>query len=704
MNIRVTINGQIADLPPQGLNLPMTYSLKSRDGININTGSRSEYAFELPATKQNNIIFENFYDVGGITINKQIFLDASIEVDGLPFFIGKCQLQSVTIRDDFYSWQGKAYKIAFYGSNSDWVVKIGDLRIADLSFSTHTYSYLDNLTAWGNEYPTNDYKYIPLKLKDYSSFGQLDSLEDSHPALFIVDILNKTFNSIGYTMQSNFFATQFAERLIMPVPLLSNTLDEQYGEDYLNIAANSASITLTSDIFAYPIDTQTTFPLIGANPYNTTTYQYTAPRDGFYLTKLRVVVTNTALTVGYIINVNQNGGAAFGASIAFFQNGIYTAERVLQMQVGDTFVVQAIRSFGIGQLDAQVFLEVVGEAEIVDGLNLDFQYIIDKSLRCIDFIKGLAHAFNLTFETNDGSRTVIIEPSDTYLIESKVPSVRSLEDGFYNSEQDYTPYIDLSKGGELVSDTKLLNEFRLKWKDDSNDPTVERLNENEDLGILEARFVFPNERFKKGETIIENPFFAPTLVIADEEIKYTDSIKTPMIPFIWSENYFETSTSSEKPDKILPRILVSDDSKGQPNGEILVYDGTSIIVENCPLTYMLDYNDTNGYQTSLSFGNAEINGFNITGLMQRFYLSELVRRQSGKYLQIFMLWDIVKVRNLTFREKIVLNGNKYILQEINAFSVSKNASTKTYLVYDFKEPDAEDKIQNTIIAAKINII
>lgn len=713
MNIRVTINGQIADLPPQGLNLPMTYSLKSRDGININTGSRSEYAFELPATKQNNIIFENFYDVGGITINKQIFLDASIEVDGLPFFIGKCQLQSVTLRDDFYSWQGKAYKIAFYGSNSDWVVKIGDLRIADLPFSTHTYSYLDNLAAWGNEYPTNDYKYIPLKLKDYSSFGQLDSLEDSHPALFIVDILNKTFNSIGYTIQSNFFATQFAQRLIMPVPLLSNTLDEQFGKDYLNIEANDIQINYSvGGIIILP--NQITFPLIGANPYNNLTGEFIVPYTGFYLFEFGSDITNITIAYGMSLGLNVNGspygqtvgGFALIGSQPYTNDTNLRGEFVANLSAGDSVYLIGLAGGGAGGGTADVFMywKITGEAEIIDGLNLDFKYIIDKSLRCIDFIKGLAHAFNLTFETNDGSRTVIIEPADTYLIESKVPSVRSLEDGFYNSEQDYTPYIDLSKGGELVSDTKLLNEFRLKWKDDSNDPTVERLNENEDLGILEARFVFPNERFKKGETIIENPFFAPTLVIADEEIKYTDSIKTPMIPFIWSENYFETSTSSEKPDKILPRILVSDDSKGQPNGEINVFDGTSVVIENTPLTYMLDYNDTNGYQTSLSFGNAEINGFNITGLMQRFYLSELVRRQSGKYLEIFMLWDIVKVRNLTFREKIILNGNKYILQEINAFSVSKNASTKTYLVYDFKEPDAEDKIQNTIIAAKINII
>jgi hypothetical protein len=117
---------------------------------------------------------------------------------------------------------------------------------------------------------------------------------------------------------------------------------------------------------------------------------------------------------------------------------------------------------------------------------------------------------------------------------------------------------------------------------------------------------------------------------------------------------------------------------------------------------MVDYNDTDGYQISLSFANETVNGNNIIGLMQRFYLSELLRLQSGKYLEIFMLWDILMLNNLSFRDKIVLGGDKYILEEINSFNVAKKASTKTFLKYDFIEPDAEDNIENTIITAKVN--
>jgi len=700
-NITVIIDNKVADLPQNGLNLPLTYSIKSRDGLAVNTGSRSEYAFELPATKQNDDIFNRFYDAGTLSYNQQIFLDASIEVDGLPFFIGKCQLQSVTLRQDAYLWTGESYKVAFYGTNADWVISIGDLRISELPFTAHIYSYLDNISAWAYEYPVNDYKYLPLKLKDYTTFGQLDALEDSHPALFVADILNKTFNSIGYTIESDFFDTDFGKRLIVPIPILSKSLAGQFSIDYMNASYYELAVPYTFVGAQIICTNQTVFPAIGANPYNVGTGDYTAPYTGFFLFKFRVDLYNItglgAPDFAYTIN--------FGPFNIFLQPTIssltdisFEFEQVIQLNAGD------VLSFLFGGVfagaDADYYIDIIGEAEIINGITLDFAYIIDQSWKAIDFIKGIAHAFNLCFDTDEGGRKVYIEPSDKYLNEIRFPNSRSLEDGFYNSSTDLTQYIDLSKGGELVNDTKQVDSYRLKWKEDNNDPTVEAMNENQSLGILEARYVYPLTRYKKGETIIENPFFAPTIVLADEEIRETSSTKIPMIPFIWAVNYLETSTSTETPSQLLPRILVSE--KVGNNGDFNVYDGGGVGVYPAPLNYMVDYNDTDGYQMSLSFANETVNGNNIIGLMQRFYLSELMRLQSGKYLEIFLLWDILMLQNLTFRDKIIIGNDRYILEEINTFNVAKKASTKTYLKYDFIEVDAEDNIENTILIGKVN--
>jgi hypothetical protein len=580
-----------------------------------------------------------------------------------------------------------------------------------LPFTAHTYSYLDNLTHWYNSYPTDDFKYLPIKLKDYTTLGQLDALEDSHPAIFVVDVLNKVFNSIGYTMISFFFSSAFAERLIMPVPILNRyIIDNQFGDEYLNIAADESQINYGGFGPTLVFPNQTFSPSIGPNPYNNITGIYTATMPGFYLFEVEVRVSNITTSADCLFGFSINGvppvSPIWGLS-NILTDTIFRAEQVLNLNAGDTAEVYGL-SFVVspGTYDFAATLKVTGEAEIVDGFNLNLKYVIDPSLKAIDLIRGLAHAFNLVFETNEGSRTVYIEPADDFILESR-PASLQLEDGFYTAQKglDYTPYVDLSKGGELVSDTKQLSQIRLKWKDDSNDPTVEALNLNANLGILEARYQFPTNRFKVGETVVDNPFFAPTLVVADNEIKFVDSLKTPMLPIVWATNFLETGTGTEVVTQILPRLLVSDPvSTGDENGTINVFDGTSVTDYKTPLNYMIDYNDTTGFQTSLSFGDVTVNGLAVAGLLKRFYLSEMVRRSGGKYLELFILWDVLKIQNLTFRDKIFINNNTYILQEINTFDVAKNQGTKTYFVLDNKEVGADANIQSTILTAKINTV
>jgi hypothetical protein len=691
--------------------------LRSREGLAINSGSRSEYSFELPGTKHNDSIFNQFYDPAIYTINEQAFLSASIEVDGLPFFIGRCQLQSVTLRQDQYFWQGKSYKVAFYGNNADWSTRIGDLLIKDLPFTSHTYSYADNLAHWVNTYPADDFKYLPLKLKDYTTFGQLDGLEDSHPAIFIVDVLNKAFATIGYTMVSGFFLTDFANRLIMPVPLLSRYLAGQYGKDYLNIEVNETINNPNGNYFPVVFTNQTLTPPNPPNPYNVAGFYsgfYLAPVTGYFVVRFRIQVFSTVGTWGMDGGIIKNGsfGVYLGATyfnISALSTGNFDLSiesQVIQLNAGEYIGLELAAASTDASTYFVINMDIIGEAELVDGTQLDLKYVIDPSLKVIDFIRGLSHAFNLVFETNEGSRQVRIEPADDYVLDSR-PATTDLEDGFYTAQKaiDYTPFVDLSKGGELVSDTKQLSQLRLKWKDDSSDPTVEALNLNANLGILEARFQFLTNRFKEGETVLENPFFAPTLVIADNEVQFTGSAKTPMVPIIWAVNYLETSTSTEAVTQIVPRLLVSDPiPTGEENGVINVYNGTAVVDLKNPLNYMIDYNDTSGFQTSLSFGDVTVNGFNVAGLLKRLYLSEMVRKKGGKYLELFILWDVLKIQNLTFRDKIYINNNTYILQEINTFNVAKNQSTKTYFVLDSKEVGADADIQSTILAAKLNTI
>jgi hypothetical protein len=706
-DIKIYIDNQVVDLPVDNLNLNLTYSLKDRDGFAVNTGSRSEYSFEFPSTHNNDIIFSRFYDVSEETQNKQILLSAIIEVNGLPFFSGLAQLTSTTIEADLFYWKGQTYKVSFYGNNVDWVAQLKNKYLYQYDYGTHVHNYTNILQYIDNEYGVLpfDFKYILIKWKDWLVSGEVSMLEMT-PALFVKSIVDKIFTDIGYTYNSNFFSLASFEKLVMPIPLSDKISDEQFGLDYMNVSVNELAVPYPFGGGLIVFTNQTFAPNIGANPYNAGTGIYTAPYTGFYNIIFKADIYNVSATGTPEFIYALNGVLQFPAFLTapVSTDVILTADFVVQLNAGDT--LQFLYGGVFAGADANYYLDIIGEAEVANGITIDFRYFINKEYNSLDFIKGLAHAFNLTFQTDVDNRTVTIEPADTYLNQSSYPSVQNNEQGFYETTiSNLTEDVDLIKGGEIYSRSDINQLVKFTWQYDSNDPTLEALNGIEAVALHQSRFTFIQNRFQKDEDVIENPFFSTTLVIADSTIQGANTTKTPMIPIIWSQNYLENTISAEANYEIMPRILASEKPTASINGTINGRISPSTVAEiPCPVAYMVDYNNTTGDFMSLSFGSETVNGFYIKGLLERFYLQEFIRRQAGKEVECYIFWDALMIRQLDFRKRINIHGDNYILQEINSFSVTSNESTKTYLIYDDLGKGIEDtQITNSLIIGKLNV-
>jgi hypothetical protein len=715
--VKINIDGLDADLPTDSLNLNLTYSIKGREGLAVNTGSRSEYSFELPSTKQNDIINNLFWDVGVVNPAVQVYRPAQIEVDGLPFFTGRAQMKSVTLRQDLYSWQGDKYRVAFYGDNIDWVSQAKDKRIVDYAFGSITYARANILADLANTYALADtYLFTLIKWKDWSVFGQVDLLEFT-PALFVKTILESIFNGLGYTINSNFIGLDFFERLIMPIPI-QERLGTEFSEDYINIEVVETFVLATTTLPPIIFTTQTVTPTL-ANPYNIGTGQYVCPYDGYYLVEGRGVISNVTGTIGCQIQhfYYQTGLGTYAiqqfigdlSAIAYGGDTILTYSKVFYYNAGDIIAAGffANTDTGAGRtFDLEYTWTVTGEAIVNDGDVIDFKYLINPDWKALDFIKGLAHAFNLTFQTDVNSQTVTIEPADDYAYRQRNPTATSIESGFYSTANavDRTYQLDLSKGGELTSNSERPEAFTLAWKNDGADPTMEAINENADLKVLEGRYRFPTNRFKAGVEMVENPFFAGTLCLADSEIVASDSDKTPFVPIMWNENYLENSTSSEANYGIVPRLLISAPYITPGNGRINLFTGGGVSSALCPMAYMMNYNNTNNGYMSLSFGDETINGYAVAGLLNRFYLREMIRRQTGKEVETWLFWDVLQIANLDFSQLVQLNNDNYILQEVNNFNVLGNRSTKTFLVYNEEGDGTEqNNIENTELQSRVLI-
>lgn len=712
-NIKVFIDGKQVDLPTSDFILNMTFALKDKNGIAINTGSRSEYSFEFPATNNNNQIFSRFWDVAEYTSNKQIFLDAYIEVNGMAFFQGKCQLTSTKLRPDLYYWQGQTYLVAFYGNNVDWTVQVGNKFLYEYDYGTHIYDSTNILSGvYVNNYFGNTYKYILIKWKDWAVANEV-SVYEFTPAIFIKTIIDKIFADINYSVQSNFFNTNWFAKLVTPIPLQDKIYDPQYGIDYLNIEAYDSQINYASAPI-YILPNQTTAPLIGGNPYNIINGDYTVPVNGYYLFQYSANITNINIAYGMTMLILINGVAQpfVIGSYNLFGPQPYTADTILQaeqifyLNAGDIINLGGIAGGGGGggTADVTINYKVTGEAEVTSGLTIDFRYFINKTWNSLDFIRGLAHAFNLTFQTDVNNRIVYIEPADTYLYQSSFPSVTNLQTGFYNGQTyDKTQSVDLDKEGEIFSVSEIQSQFCLSWQYDSNDPTMEAINAGAGLDLMQAQFVFPTNRFQSGQEIVENPFFSASLCIVDNSINTANSLVNFICPIIWNANYLTTPTSTEANYDILPRIFVSEVGINYAWGEINVNTGAGTFQYSAPLCYMVNYNSPDGSFISLSFGNETVNGFNIKGLLERFYLLEFIRQQSGKQVECYIFWNVLEIFNLDFRKYVKIHGDNYILQEVNSFNVALNRSTKTYLLNNYLGDGTEaSQIENTLLNSRLN--
>ena len=203
------------------------------------------------------------------------------------------------------------------------------------------------------------------------------------------------------------------------------------------------------------------------------------------------------------------------------------------------------------------------------GQTYNLKDVINKEYKQLDFVKGLSHAFNLQFTTNETNKTVTIEPFDSFY--------KPLAEA-----SDWTYLLDRSKETtDKWVEQSLTTDIVFKYKSDSNDVKVEERGKNYFKDILDEYPYFEtlSDKFEKGTTTFENPFFAGTFNAKDKDsvINETDP---PYIGCLWNEKEDGTSTSPndwERPvqgNNFQPRLLYW--KKYSPAGQDLTPKRASI--------------------------------------------------------------------------------------------------------------------------------
>tara|TARA_R110000744_G_scaffold357127_1_gene463953 strand:+ start:5 stop:4000 length:3996 start_codon:yes stop_codon:yes gene_type:complete len=276
---------------------PLNISYTVSDGKDLESrfGDFSQ-TFDLPATAKNNKILNNIWKATVDQSLKKTFgmKDCRILVDGLPFFEGSMQ-----IKKSSQDGSPKSYSCTIYGGNFSWMSLLKDKFMCTVfgDDEEFLYSYQEVEATWTKTHANSDIQYPLISYKDFNQNGipnyintfDENLIPDFQPAFYVVNLLKKIFDGIGYTLDSTFFDTDHFKRLINTFPFLSNDAedDETFYSSNQHRAVNDEQIIAdNTDMNNLPSWTTCILPVNDgdqSNSYNNTTGVWTCQKAGEYV-------------------------------------------------------------------------------------------------------------------------------------------------------------------------------------------------------------------------------------------------------------------------------------------------------------------------------------------------------------------------------------------------------------------------------------
>lgn len=346
------------------------------------------------------------------------------------------------------------------------------------------------------------------------------------------------------------------------------------------------------------------------------------------------------------------------------------------------------------------------------GQTYNLQDVLSKDQKQMDFVKGIAHAFNLQFETDEIRKIVTIEPYND----------------FYTGISDATDWsgkVDKSKDmSDSWLQTNLKRRLVFKYKSDSKDEEVAARGNIFFDGIHDEYPYIENlsTNYEKGDKIFENPFFAGTFSIKDRQVGL-DTSDTFYLAGMYEMDIGNSTQNPTRPDKgfdFTPRLLYYN-RLANSNKDVKKFDvqtqgrlgfaslfpyspygsvqcpttpftcGFDANTHNIPQCLMYDREDyTNGY--NLAYGNVwsrdydpAADSYNTAqikkGLYETYYREQVENlKASPRKRTLYVDLKIKDIIELSFRKLIHIDGVYYTLEKVCDYKPHKNNTTKVELI------------------------
>ena len=475
-------NGQVICDLYQEEDIPLTLSIDDFKNVTEQVKSYSK-DFNLPATKRNNRIFNNMFDVtradDGVIFNPYVKTACLLKQDGFIIFEGYLRLIDAKDKEGEIS-----YNVNLYSEVIALADVLKDRTFSQLDFSelTHDYTYSNIRNSWQgildltNPLPTGTFAGTPgasttgvLKYPfidwnhqfsvDSSGNPVLSNLEAAfRPCIKLKYLIQNIFAATDFNYTSEFFDSTEFSRLYMDfnwgssVTVIegdgtyegtpSNDSDTVFKN--LMLGGGSAIINFPPE-FGYSI---TNYNFVASYDGTNYTFDYSFPvymysSDDLYVRWERRDSGGNVLDV-----VDAIYWAAASVTAGTYKD--YVGNFSITLNQGDT--VQPMFKTGVAATGSQGWVSWSYTAYVnatVGAVTVTTEILLERlrgELGQWDFLKGIMTMFNLVSMTDENNpNNILIEPYNDIFVTN--PNTKELDwtDKIDVSEMELKPLTDLNK-------------------------------------------------------------------------------------------------------------------------------------------------------------------------------------------------------------------------------------------------------------------
>lgn len=426
MITKIYIENELVDLF-EDETIELNVSIANTDDI---TKVNSDYTktFTVPASDRNNRIFKHYYNADiDNTFDARTKKNARIELDGLPFKVGKIRLEKVSVKSGLPS----SYTINFWGNLVNFKTLLKDDELSSLDFTIYDHEQTSDNVRQGLEsglfggdviYPllykkqlyydpsgdnTNGEKIANIAYDGGSNTGLI--WNELRPAIGLLPLIELIESKYGFAFTRDFFGRDEFKGLYLWV-------NDDKELNYFTVKEVQIDFTSTGNI-----------PDLG-NEINLVNNYYIANGTLSQL-YVKIIPSSGYENVTYTLNRHLDGEYWSGyANLTGTQNKLFRTDKDPKKH---TFFVSSRSEFKFTTVLTVVPLLGGGtksatQAEQTIPGNISSLKSMPK-IKIVDFIKGLINMFNLVLIPNDDG-SIYVNTKDDYYREGAL--------------YDFTKYVD----------------------------------------------------------------------------------------------------------------------------------------------------------------------------------------------------------------------------------------------------------------------